>query len=167
MVDRNRGTEWGCVAYDQGFRRISARVRTGAVTWAGSATGSIAIGALGISDALSITIPKGAAFAVRTHRTSTSGLLYSKAGNASGQGETDYTGSGDYYEAVASGLVDFTQPSADPGVGTASSGGGMYWPTVILGMTRNPTVAIWGDSIGFGSYDVAGADRDIGLAAGL
>lgn len=135
------------------------------VKWAGANTKSIAVGGLEISDALPVVIPNGAKFAVRTYKVSTAANLYTTAGNAAGQGQSDMSVAGDYYEASATSVVDFTLDSADPGIGAASQGGGGYFPALILGMTRKPSVAILGDSIGYGAFDVADAAGDMGAIA--
>lgn len=136
------------------------------VLWAGANTKAIAAGALEISDVLTKAIPNGAKFAVRTYRTQASGnMLHTTAGNAAGQGQGDMTVPGDFYLPSATTTPDITLDTADPGVSANTQAGAGYYPALILGQTMKPSVAIIGDSIAYGSFDLPDSAGDMGSIA--
>ncbi|QWW74718.1 SGNH/GDSL hydrolase family protein [Agrobacterium pusense] len=107
------------------------------VTFSGAETGTVPDGGMLLADELSVTIPRGAQFWIRTHYESTGGIIYTEWANAvmnfGVSGVPDQTGGGT--------IVD----------GSAVDHG--YVPVAILGMTNRPSVAIIGDSRATGTTD--------------
>lgn len=119
------------------------------VKFSGSASGSIADGATLLSDVVSVDMPDGAIFWVRTYLTCTAGIVYSAAA-----GETSPGISGS--EIGVSGITDKTMGGA---IGDST---GVYAPIVILGTAIQPSIAIHGDSRAFGSGDSEDGSQDSG-----
>ncbi|WP_025593188.1 SGNH/GDSL hydrolase family protein [Agrobacterium tumefaciens] len=124
------------------------------VTWSGSA--SVAVPDLSnspISDRLSVVIPDGAEFFVRTFLDAPAGIIYS------GGKDVD---SGEAAAYGPSGIVDQTMGGTIANSGTAA----VYTPIAIIGDTNKPSVFIVGDSresaVGF---DVPNTLSDQGYGA--
>lgn len=117
----------------------------------GSTSVALASGGSVTSDALSIAIPNGAQFWVRTFQDAPSGVIYQTFGDAT---------FGDKSEMSAGALNDHTM------TGTITTGGAnILHPFAIIGMSRKPAVALFMDSM-WGSNDTAdGTTGDIGLYA--
>lgn len=128
------------------------------ITFASSATGTIADIGILFSDYITVSIPSGATFWVRTFWHSTAGCLYNTWQNA-------FLG-----EAVA---LSATVISDQTLSGTITNSGSFSYPPIaILGMTRNASVITAGDSIGAGTSDtedtsasVTGRNGKIGIVA--
>lgn len=127
------------------------------VTWAGATSKVIASGASALSDAINVTIPKGASFWVRTFVTAVTAIVFCE-GN-SGFQRRDLA-NGEAYQYAASGLTDTTMGGTitDNGAATAP----IYVPTAIIGQTRQPSVLIIGDSRDWGFTDTLDSSGDLG-----
>ncbi|MCS6297178.1 MAG: SGNH/GDSL hydrolase family protein [Nitrospira sp.] len=124
------------------------------VLFGGSPSGSISNLASLVSDAVAVSIPNGAKFWVRIYWTSTTGVLYC-AQDVSG-GSTI----GDGFETGVSGITDKTMS------GSVTASDNHYSPVAVIGLTREPSVVIVGDSIAEGEGDTVGdATGDFGLVA--
>lgn len=114
------------------------------ILWAGSASGTIATATTGVSDAVSIVIPKGAMFAIRRYITCTAGIPF-----ASFNDTVDRGFGADIMGYAASGITDQTMSNAT--VTTAQGSGTMHYPAAIIANTREPSLAVVGDSRNVGT----------------
>jgi len=106
-------------------------------TWSGAAQINAASGALIITDEMPFDVPDGALCALHCYQTATAGIIYTTFPT---------TRQGAVFEGMTfgvSGIVDYTEtiggdpaPSADFGTP----------PLAIIGWTRRPAVALFGDS---------------------
>jgi lysophospholipase L1-like esterase len=117
------------------------------VTFGGSTTGTIANGGNLVSDMMPVSIPKGAKFWVRLFQNAPSKAIYFNY----------YAGDGTAY---------FTSPATDLTMSTAAISSGALsasifasttTPIAILGMSTDPAIGIFGDSIAVGRGDTADA----------
>jgi lysophospholipase L1-like esterase len=107
------------------------------VTFGGSVSGSVGIRRTLVSDPVSVRLPRGTQFWVRTYQQNTWGVVY-----ASYQ-QNQLLGEGSII--TASGGADTTMTAGaitTNGVGT----GNIYAPVAIIGQTSRPSVLIIGDS---------------------
>lgn len=117
------------------------------VTWSASTSVVCADQSVTYSDYMTVSIPAGATFWVRMFATSTGGIFYNAWCN---------TFLGEGAEVAASGLTDKTMS------GTVSSASGFsFSPMAILGMTKNPSAIIVGDSICYGSNDIEDSSASV------
>lgn len=108
----------------------------------GNATASVASGAQVVSDWITVAIPKGTTFAVREWFSNTAGgIVYTDAPVGPGP-------PGTLMNFGASGVADQTLGGS---ISNVSNVGNM--PCGILGMTKQGTVAIFGDSRSWGEGD--------------
>lgn len=125
------------------------------VLFSGSASGTIPSGSQLVSDAVSVSIPDGATFYVRSHFTCASGFPYN--------GRTGDTANGDRIAFATSGLADKTM--SDPLAANAAANF-FYSPVAIIAMTTKPAIMCMGDSKCFGYSDIAtGTSGDAGELA--
>jgi hypothetical protein len=111
--------------------------------------GNVTGGAIIISDALAIAIPKGALFNCRVFYQNPNGMIYYALPSADSSFLAEY---------AASGLSDKTLG------GSIAANVNFLPPTALIAMTHNPAVGILGDSIPFGTYaSPAGTGKDIGV----
>jgi hypothetical protein len=118
------------------------------VTFNNSATGSIASGATIVSDPVSVSIPRGAQFFVRSWKNSASGIIYTNTPANVSAGEAFLFGA--------------TTPDLTMG-GTVTDGDGgsnMSGPLAIIGTTTRPSVFISGDSRAMGLKDTPDIPAD-------
>lgn len=110
------------------------------VTFASSTSGSVPNNSVLFSDFASVSIPAGSTFWVRIFWHSTGGTFYNSWQNS-------FLG-----EAVSLSATTITDQTMG---GTITNSGSFSFPPVaILGITRNLSVIIAGDSIDFGALDV-------------
>lgn len=105
------------------------------VKFSGSASGTIADGSNLVSDAVSVKIPKGAEFWVRSYYTNTAGVIFNTLRDSFG-GEASNTAASGITDQTMSGTVTSSVPTA-----TAN-----YCPVAIIGTTTVPSVILIGDS---------------------
>jgi len=105
------------------------------VTFSGSNQGTFASGGTLISDAISVTIPDGAMFWLRTYRTNPNGLIAA---------EYNPSWSTVYGEAVNVGSTGIA--NVVMGGAITSNGFFLSTPTAVLAMTRKVSVLLVGDS---------------------
>lgn len=117
------------------------------VTFGGSASTTLVADNDKTSDTISLTIPKGAVFWIRSFYSSASNIIYSAL-------QTD-TARGEACNRAASGLSDLTMG----GTITDNASTAIFKPIAIVATTRKPTVALVGDSRVRGSWDRASGDR--------
>jgi len=123
-----------------GARTIAASIEypAGTVTqvlFSGSASVSIASGtAQQVSDALIISIPKGAQYWIHTYQSSASGVLTF----------TSSLSSAALGDAALLGASDGTASTA--WMATANYGGGSFGPYAVIAQTNLPAIAVAGDS---------------------
>jgi hypothetical protein len=126
------------------------------ITWNTGATSIVAVDrSFNLSDYVAVSIPSGATFWVRMYATSTGGILFNTWQNVA-LGEATAVG--------VTGVADRTMT----GTVTDTGQGYSFRPLGILGITRNPSVIIAGDSIGYGNNDTFSAtahDDKVGLVA--
>lgn len=115
------------------------------VLFSASATGSITNTSTLLSDSVTVDIPDGAEFWVRSYFTSTGGVVYNEKSNG-------------VSNATVSGGTDKTMTGTVTDDGSAYS----YSPLAVLGMTRLRTVVLLGDSHVVGRDDTPDATRDLG-----
>lgn len=121
-------------------------------TFSGVFTGTVADGANLVSDAIAVTIPRGAKFAVRMWHSNATGIMYN---NAWGLNTVSAAA------PVSGEWLDFGVTTADLTNSTTNSNNKQtalsFRPAAIIGMTRRKTYAIIGDSrVGSGvTYDAA------------
>lgn len=133
------------------------------VLFSGSSSKVIASGASALSDAVSVSIPNGASFWVRTFVNAVTAIVFCE-GNT-GFARRDL-GNGEAYEYAASGVTDKTMGGTITDAGAASSP--IYVPSAIIAQTSNPSVLIIGDSRDWGFTDTLDTSGDLGdLARGL
>lgn len=108
--------------------------------FSGSSTGTIPNGGYLVSDAVSVSIPAGDTFYVRSFLSSTS-LLISVSGLT--------VATGQQYEEAVSGLTDKSMG------GTIAGNSRVYAPVAIIGLTTKFSFAFIGDSITFGVGDAS------------
>lgn len=109
------------------------------VLFSASASGSIPDAGLLFSDYITVSIPSGATFWVRSFIHNTSGLFYNSHQNST------------LGEATALSATVITDQTMSGTI--TNSGSFSYPPLAVLGMTRNPSVIIVHDSIGAGNSD--------------
>lgn len=119
----------------------------------GQPTMTLPDGLTTVTDEVKVSIPRGAAFWVRTYWQSTAGILYLKMGwnNAAG----------DQAEFAASGIADKTQG----GTYTPTQAGRYFGPAAIISNTSCASVFLLGDSRINGQNDTADATGDVGQLA--
>ncbi|WP_189464899.1 SGNH/GDSL hydrolase family protein, partial [Mesorhizobium sp. M2D.F.Ca.ET.223.01.1.1] len=127
------------------------------VKFSGSASAVIASGSSLLSDAVSVSIPNGASFWVRTFVNAVTAIVFCE-GNT-GFARRDL-GNGEAYEYSASTTTDKTMGGTVNDVGAASSP--IYVPTAIIAQTRKPSVLIIGDSRDWGFTDTLDSSGDLG-----
>jgi lysophospholipase L1-like esterase len=115
------------------------------VTFGGAASVTSSSGGNIVSDMMPVTIPKGATFWVRLFQNAPGKVVYS----------TFYAGDG---------TAQFTSPATDWTMGgtvttAVSRDAPMTAPIAIIGMSSDPAIGIYGDSISVGRGDTA----DVGL----
>jgi lysophospholipase L1-like esterase len=113
------------------------------VTFGGAASVTSSSGGNIVSDLMPVTIPKGATFWVRLFQNAPGKVVYS----------TFYAGDG---------TAQFTSPATDWTMGGAvttavSRDAPMTAPIAIIGMSSDPAIGIYGDSISVGRGDTADA----------
>lgn len=122
------------------------------ITFSSSNDGSIPDADVLLSDSTSVTIPNGATFWIRQYIRSSGGTIY----------DTPFPGriTGDQFKVGVT-VTDQTMS------GDTITGGdvGMHFPLGIIGPTRNPSVAIIGDSIGYGLGGSPTSIGDMGTVA--
>lgn len=111
------------------------------VKFSGVASGTIPDMSYIVSDPVSVVIPSGAVFFVRSYYTNAAGICYNSHGCNVSAGET--------CTFAASGVVDQTMG----GTITNTSGNVGYGPLAILSITNKPSFFLIGDSRGFGVND--------------
>lgn len=112
--------------------------------FSGSASGVVTPGNNLVSDALTIAIPKGEKFWVRSFQTTTGEIMFFQF----------YAGDGTAQAAFAvSGLTDMTLGGT--AATSASSGAAMIAPCAIIANTTTPAIGIYGDSISVGRGDTS------------
>lgn len=137
-----------------GAATITAAVEypTGTFTpfkFGGVTIGNADAGALIVSDALAVIVPKDAKFNVRSFYQNPNGILHYSLPSADSQFLAEY---------AASGLIDKTQG------GSIAADASVLTPAALIAMTRRPSVGIIGDSIAFGTFAApAGTGKDIGV----
>lgn len=127
------------------------------LTFGGEVAGVAAAGATLFSDKvrLSFPIPSGAVFWIRTHYANDAGVIFSDS--LSGNERSPY-GEGGMYGVTT---PDLTMGGSVGNMGTTNS----YPPILILSETTKPSVAILGDSRGFGVADLVDRSGDVGEIA--
>lgn len=122
--------------------------------FSGSNSGTIPDAGTVWSDYATISIPAGSTFWVRNLRTNPNGIFFNGWQNST---------LGEATEVAASGLTDKTLS----GTITDSGNGWSVPPLAIVGMTRNASVVIIGDSLSAGTGDSEAASHDgkIGVIA--
>jgi hypothetical protein len=138
-----------------GVREITATVEypVGVFTrvkFGGSDSGIVAAGANLISDAVSVYIPRGAEFWIRTYAVGSDDIIY--------RGQLDQL-AGEACAYGAAGIDDLT----NGGVITSNNGtSNAYGPTAIIGQTTFPTIFNIGDSRDYGLHDTLNALSNAG-----
>jgi hypothetical protein len=112
------------------------------VLFSASSSGTVPDGGMLLSDAVAVTIPRGVYFFVRMYITNTAGIYF---GN---HGIIDF-GNGEGFNYGVSGIVDQTLG------GTVINKDSIdcVYPLAIIGITNRASVAIIGDSRGYGQND--------------
>ena len=139
------------------------------VTFAGSASGTVASGLTLTSDQIAVAIPKGALFFVRLHIADPAGipLNYFAVAPVSGEPQTIGASPYDVIQSGASAVPDMTMT----GTVTPTSGeaGISLFPVAIFGPSSAPAVCIHADSRGagirastFGDYDNGNVAMKVG-----
>ncbi len=130
------------------------------VRFSGSASGTISPGSNRASDTVSLEIPEGAEFWVRTYATCSAGVVHTY--NVSGN---DQSANSNAHQSRfgASGVSDVTMGGTITSM--SQSTGLAYGPMAIVGATTKPSVVIYGDSIALGHGDQADGDVHIGSIA--
>ena len=108
------------------------------LTFGGLNTGNVASGTIGETDLVSISIPKGAMFWIRTYQANGGTVLYSTGGRSA---------NGD---AFATNGPDLTMTS-----GTMTTSATTFSPIAVLGTTTGTSVGLIGDSIQAGKNGTA------------
>lgn len=131
------------------------------VKFSGSASGSLTGGALLLSDAVTVSIPAGAQFWVRTYATNATGLPVQWGGTGENAPVVDNANFADYAAAAASGLSDNTLGGAY-GTQTANT---LFAPNLIVANTTQKAFLLIGDSRCHGARDTADSSGDTGELA--
>ena len=126
----------------------------GTFLWSGAVSGSIPSGGTLLSDALAITIPAGAQFALRPYMTCSGNVSYMRTGS----GAQFLSG-----EALNMG-ASITDQTAGGTITNNSTGSNIY-PVAIVAQTTKPTFLLVGDSITAGSNDTTSGQGDTGSLA--
>lgn len=126
------------------------------VLWTGATTRVIASGSQALSDAVAVSIPKGARFWIRTFVNAVTAIVFSE-GNT-GFKQIDLA-NGEAYNYAASGLSDLTMGGTITDIGAAN--GPIYVPQAIVAQTRLPSFLLIGDSRTWGFTD--NYDDGVGL----
>lgn len=116
------------------------------VKFAGSATGSIPNGSTLLSDDVTVAIPAGSNFYVRTYGTNPGGVIAARMTNGN---DFDF---GEARESGTSGITDKTMG----GTYTNSFPGYIYGPMAIVGPTTGPSVFVLGSSTSGGFNNQGG-----------
>ncbi|QIG74530.1 SGNH hydrolase-type protein [Rhizobium phage RHph_Y25] len=134
---------------------------TTAILFSGSTTGTIAAGDNLVSDALSISIPADAKFAVRWRINGASGLCYVSATTPA----VTSASFGDAFDssATVNALADNTTNTADAYTNNAI--GACYGPIAVLSVSNKESVIAYGTSITHGENDTLDATLDLGIVA--
>jgi hypothetical protein len=132
------------------------------VTWSASATGTMSAGATLVSDAVSVTIPDGAPFWVRTFVIvpSANNTIWSGTFGSYSNSIVDVTNG----EALAAGgaVTDMTMGGT---IVDGFSGQINIYPAAIIGNTTKPSVMVLGDSVALGVTDAVDYQGDTGTVA--
>ncbi|MER9436724.1 hypothetical protein NKJ04_17675 [Mesorhizobium sp. M0618] len=129
-----------------------------------SATSGIATGAVPLlSDWVNVNIPKGAKFWVRSFAVATHSIVFADATAGSNFWVCDFA-NGEAYEYAASGITDKTMGGTLVPNKTTNDAP-ICHPTAIIGMTRNASVLLIGDSRVAGFGDLFNAVGDTGELA--
>lgn len=114
-----------------------------------------------LSDFVNVTIPKGAAFWVRTYAVATHSIVFTDASVAtSGAWSCDFA-NGEAYEYAASGITDKTM-GGELVPNKTTNDAAICFPTAIVAMTRQPSALLIGDSRMYGFGDFFNAAGDMG-----
>jgi hypothetical protein len=140
------------------------------VLWSEAATRVIASGSQALSDAVAVSIPKGARFWIRTFVNAVTAIVFSEGNTGFKQIDT---ANGEAYNYAASGLSDLTMGGTITDLGAVS--GPIFVPQAIVAQTRLPSFLLIGDSRlwGFtdnynnGSVGLGEVARNIGQAFGF
>lgn len=127
------------------------------VLWAGAATKVVTSNAVALSDAVTVAIPSGATFWIRTYANAVTAIVFTE-GNT-GFEQRNLAG-GEAYEYAASGITDKTMGGTIVDVGAVSAP--IFRPTAIVAQTRRPSVLILGDSRDWGFTDIHDSSGDLG-----
>ncbi len=133
--------------------------------WSGSASVTVTDGTISaLSDALTISIPKDAAFFVRCYYSNSAGVLYNPGtGDMSSTSGADNS-NGESYR-IGSAVTDETLSTGAIANGTLTDGR-IYCPILIVTTTTRPSVLLLGDSHQHGYHDAyTGTSGDRGLLA--
>ncbi|RUT88012.1 MULTISPECIES: SGNH/GDSL hydrolase family protein [unclassified Mesorhizobium] len=120
----------------------------------GLATGTVPL----LSDWVSVNIPNGEGFWVRTYAVATHSIVFADATAGSNFWTCDFA-NGEAYEYAASGITDKTMGGTLVPNKTTNDAA-IFHPTAIIGNTRKPSVLLIGDSrvAGFGDFFNAAGD---------
>jgi len=133
------------------------------VLFTGATSKVVASGASVLSDSVSVSIPSGASFWVRTFANAVTAIVFTDSNSGFAQRDL---GNGEAYEYSASTTTDKTMGGTVNDVGAAAAP--IFCPTAIVAQTRNPSVLIIGDSRDWGFTDTLDSSGDLGdLARGL
>jgi hypothetical protein len=124
------------------------------IKFSGSASGTVPNGGNLISDPISLSIPSGGQFFIRTFWNNPAGIFFLYANSADPVGTflaNNYTG--EAMDVAASGLTDMTLG----GTITDNAPAAAYRPVAIIGTTTQPSVLLLGDSRQFGIGNAEGA----------
>ncbi|RUU75102.1 SGNH/GDSL hydrolase family protein [Mesorhizobium sp. M7A.F.Ca.MR.362.00.0.0] len=142
--------------------RASIEYPAGTFTQVTFASGAVSGTATGIapllSDWVNVNIPKGAKFWVRSYAVATHSIVFADASSGTNFWTCDFA-NGEAYEYGASGITDKTMGGTLVPNKTDNTAA-ICHPTAIIGMTRNPSVLLIGDSrvAGFGDFFNAAGD---------
>lgn len=133
-----------------------------AITFSAAAQGSIANNGFLVSDSLTLTIPTGADFWVRSYRTNAAGIIYN--------GTSEPPPDGNNGETMTYGVSGVADQTTTCGAVTATAANSVYYPEAIVGPTKQKSYCLMGDSRNKGyndaysdSYDRIGElDRWVG-----
>lgn len=134
------------------------------VKFGGSASGVATDNTTLLSDAVSVSIPNGAAFWVRTFGTAISSIVYNGSHPSTPISPQCDVSNGEAMTFAASGIVDQTMGGTVVAT-VAGSQGPMLSPVFIVGMTKKPSVLLLGDSRVFGAGDIYTSSGDLGEEA--
>jgi hypothetical protein len=122
------------------------------VKWGGATSVAVPNGWYSESDFVTVTIPRGALFQVRMFYSNPAGIIFND------KAATHFNGIGDQLTAAVSGLTDNTMSGA---YGTDDTNNSVQ-PLAIIANTRQPSLALIGDSRVFGETETSDATGDVG-----